>query len=502
VLGIAMLVAGGHTYAIDNEAQYQTTRSLWAGTARLESVLPAWIDHPRGPYRPHRDGGYVAVVGLGQSVAALPLYAVGRLVAEAAPAAQREALVRMATFFANSVLLAATAAVVAVAARLFTSSARGAVLLGAAYGLGTFALPHAKTFFTEIGTSLFVLLGAWAAMRFSRDGDRRSALLAGCATGVALWFRVSAGLFLPLAGAAVVVAAASRRPAAASPSALERVRDGVCAGLWFCAGAAPPLLLLGLANWWRFGAPLDPGYLAVPQSFPLRQGLAGTLFSPGKSLFLFAPLAVLAVPGTWVALRARRFEILLPVAIVVANLVFFARVPYWHGDHAFGPRSQQIVLPCVAVLAAPLLDRSLWRRALAALAIAGVVVPVALGCLVSFNAHFAAAASALGRDAGREIRGQWRWHPFVGHARLARQGLANASSGDATAAAEIPRQRYSDDPRTHYAFFAGRPRFDFWWLWVAAMGASPLAYLFLAPAIAALVAGGVGLSRAWGRLAA
>ena len=66
------------------------------------------------------------------------------------------------------------------------------------------------------------------------------------------------------------------------------------------------ILLVGAYNAVRFGSPAETGYGETAQAFttPLYIGLYGLLLSPGKSVFLYAPILLAAIFG-WFPLRRR-----------------------------------------------------------------------------------------------------------------------------------------------------------------------------------------------------
>jgi hypothetical protein len=91
------------------------------------------------------------------------------------------------------------------------------------------------------------------------------------------------------------------------------------------------------------------------------------------------------VPRFW---RAHWREALLCVAMVALHVLFYARLLFWHGDGAWGPRYLIIALPFALLPGLALLEgaRSHPRRlaAIRALVVAGVAVQL-LGVLVNFN---------------------------------------------------------------------------------------------------------------------
>jgi hypothetical protein len=350
----------------------------------------------------------------------------------------------------------------------------GAVLIGLAYGVGSFAYPHAGTLFTEPGTALLVISAAYFAFRAARTERRADLVLCGACAATALLFRASAVLFLPLIG--VFCVAAGVRAA--------NVRRGVEWGAWYAAGSVGPLLLLLAVNWWRYGSATNFGYSfgkATRQSYPILRGLSGQWLSSGKSIFLYAPIVIVVVLGLWWAVRRAPMELCLLGSIVLANTLYFARVQFWSGDWAWGPRYMQIVLPCLAAMAAPLMISRLWRRAVLAVTAVGLVFAALPAVLVRYTYLFNTAYSVMppDRPSGGPtdwdhsyyalIWHTWRFQPIRWH--LARIPRMFANTRDAS----------------------GR-RFDFWWLRPSAYGWVSVLCFWVIPTVAA-VAGIWMLSR-------
>jgi len=465
------LFAGGHSYAIDNEVQFQTTRSLVQLKPDLETVDSVWADVKNGPYLRTDDGGYVAVVGIGQSIVASPFYVISRAGAQVLPGKYRDSFVRTGTMFTNSVVLGLLAVAVALLALELTSSFRAAWAVGIAYALGTYALPHSKTFFTELSSALFLTVAVLAAIRCTRRASMAAAVLCGFCAGFGVLMRASSAMFVPMIGLWLAVEAVRRWGWRATGRYV----------LAFGTGGLLPLAAFLFFNWWRFGSPTDIGYSKLPQSFPLQDGLYNHFFTPGKSMFLFAPIIVVGFAGMIVGLFRHTAPMLLIVGVVGANLVFFSRVPFWAGDATWGARYQQIVLPLMCVPAVVLAGRRWWAPTFGTLAVVGFLVPAMVGSLIYFNVFFIEADEAhVGADG---ITKQVAWQPFIGHLELTAVGIRDVL--DANRPGEVDRGPYSQDPATHYGYFGSEPRIDFWWLWVAPMKSSPLTYVFFLPIIGA-----------------
>ena len=475
VFAISAFFAGGHSYAIDNEVQFQTTRSLLNGSAELESYSEYWVTQDAGPYRTTDDGGVVGVVPIGQSLLSVPLYAAGRAGAQIVAAAERDQFVRTATFFTNSVLLALTAVVVALLARELMSRDGVALLLGYVYAFGTYAFANAQTYFTEIGASLFVALACWLAIRmWTRD---RWDLAAGCglAAGMAFMVRPSAGLFLPVIGLCLVTTTWVRR---------EVVR-AVVTGVWFSAGAVAVMAVNSLFAWWRFGSPTDLGYETVYQNYPILSGLTGQVWSLGKGVLWYAPVVALSAVGAVVLARRRTPEVVLLVTVAAANTLFFARVPFWSGDAAWGPRYTLIILPVVVPLAIGILRWPWGLRSIQVVGVAGLLLGALPGTMVNFGVLFIEVGREVDPAAqGAAIRNELAWQPILGHLELAPDALRDALGADRPG--ELQRQDFTGDPDSDWGFYGIEPRLDVWWAWIGPTRASPLTWVFLLPTLASL----------------
>jgi hypothetical protein len=235
----------------------------------------------------------------------------------------------------------------------------------------------------------------------------------------------------------------------------------------------------------------------VNTGYPLVRGFVNLFVSPGKGLFWYAPVVIVAVMGALTHWRRLDWRHALLVAIVLANAVTVARLPVWSGDQAWGPRYMQVVLPMLVALAAMVVERIRWRRAIVTLGVVGFALPAMLGVLLCFNVFLIKASGELGRAPVAsehgvpnyivQIRHDPAWSPLLGNAKLLPRAI-----GDVFGAGDGHRRRggYSTDPYTFYGYFGNAPRIDFWWLWIGPTNGSKVTYLLFIPISAA---GGTGL---------
>jgi hypothetical protein len=170
----------------------------------------------------------------------------------------------------------------------------------------------------------------------------RRLVLAGLAAGAMVAFRLTTGVLaffvLPLVG---------------------RTRDE-----WgrFLIGVLPYALALAAFNTVAFGSPLEQGYgsghvraqLSIDAGNVLR-GVGGLLVSPGKGLLVYSPVLLFSVYGAIAGWRTPlyRWSALAAAAYVVVS----ANSSQWHGGEAFGARRVVDVLPLLALLLVPALER-------------------------------------------------------------------------------------------------------------------------------------------------
>jgi len=262
-----------------------------------------------------------------------------------------------------------------------------AALVAAGAVLGTYLLPYGRDFFTEPLVALAIVVMVERALA-GRE------LQAGTALAFAVLARPQSAAFAPLLFGYLLLRG-----------------DGVRAVLRTLA----PLALAALAtlayNLYRFHDALEFGYRPPADpgfTTPLLEGAGGLLFSPEKSIVLFAP-AIVLLPLALVALwRRDRAITSLLLALFAVTFVLAATWWSWTGGWSWGPR---LLIPGVAlvlVALGPWIGTSTTRCRVAA-------VLFALGFVLSFSAVLAPAGTQLvdrrpGTD-GPQIVRQYRELP-------------------------------------------------------------------------------------------
>ena len=356
-----------------------------------------------------RDGKPYAPYGPLAAYLAVPHHLLGRALASLSgiprvPAGQGLAWV----IFVGGITMLSTATAAALAVAGFHRAAIAigtmpgpALWLALLLGGATVLWPYGTSFFTEAWQAAAMV---WAAALLieARTMERPGArvAIAGLLLAVTGLTKVTSLVFAPAFVIAVMVdrtVTISRR---------MQVAAVLTGGIVFATAVH-----VGW-NAYRFGSPFDFGYAwgeTIP-SLPARafllsdipRGLAVNLAAPGKSIFLWAPVLVLALlNGVRSWRRQPALTTGLGTALGVGLLVYGAYL-FAEGGYAHGPRHLVPIIPLL-VLAAAGPDASNWSKpALYACGAVGMVMAL-LSTGVSFLED-----QALRRDAfGRPVPGYY-----------------------------------------------------------------------------------------------
>jgi hypothetical protein len=319
------------------------------------------------------DGKPYAPYGPLAAVLAIPHHLAGRALAGMMGIArlpQEQGLAWVIFVGGITMLSTATGAALAVAGFHRTALALGtpasaAIRLSLLLGGATVLWPYGTSFYSEGWQAATVI---WAAAFLLE----RRILVAALLLTITALIKATSLIFLP---AFVLWALAD-----ASQSREQRLRTA----LVLAAGIGAAVLLHLGWNSYRFGSLFDFGYdwsetIAVPppRAFlitDIPRGLVVLLATPGKSLFLWAPILVLSVINAANWWRRDRALTLGILSAVTVGLIVYAAYLFPEGGYAHGPRHLVPIVPLFAVLAAGP-EASRWSRgALVTCAVAGLAL--------------------------------------------------------------------------------------------------------------------------------
>jgi hypothetical protein len=380
------LITRGHFESTDEIAVFQQTRSLWEHhDLDVSPMINTRIGH---------EGRRYAIYNIGQSIAALPLYAAGKLLRrvlspQSAAMLAGPVIGDPPTLWGGEVEIFAVdlfnAFMTALLCALFFrfslrlgASSRSALIATALLGVSTHIAGFSAGFFQHSLEALLILFTFYLLFLDVEKPRADRLLLAGLSAGFAVLVRLHTAVLLPAFALYLWWSIRRRRGSLVTES------------LPFFAP-----VLLGIfghiaVNGYKFGSySLAGGYADQQFDAPLLEALYGFLFSPGDSLFLFTPLLFLLPLYAPPFARERRAETICVAGITLSYMFFYANYNVWHGQWCFGPRYLAPTLPLLFLPLARWWDTApvRWRRVALGLAALGAFVEV-LHVAVNFSYVF------------------------------------------------------------------------------------------------------------------
>jgi hypothetical protein len=346
LLGLFVVVQRSSVSTYDSKIALATARAMAAGHLHLQ---PADDFYKRNlPYSHY---------GIGMPLVILPLYLLER-----ALHIQHNLL----TTLASPLLLAACGALLVLCGRELGWSRRLSLTAGLVFGALTMALQASQDLLSEPGVAFSTALVILGMLRW-RAGHGSGSWLAGLGVGTGLLFRSDSALLVGV-GLLLLPAFVPWRRLLREP--------------WAWVGLALPILAAVLWTGWysmlRDGT-LTPQVYGGSFTNPMLPGLRGLLLSRGKSLFVYNPFLLLAIPGAVALWRRDRAATALLAVLAVARPLFYSRWSAWYGGVAWGPRFLMPVAVPLSLLAVYAVSRTFRLRLVLRVPAACVVVALVIG---------------------------------------------------------------------------------------------------------------------------
>jgi hypothetical protein len=228
---------------------------------------------------------------------------------------------------------------------------------------GTMFWHHTINTYEESQVAVCLLLSIFSIIRFWKKSRLNDLLIMFFAMGIAISFRPSAVVAaFPIGITGLVHDLIVCTPG----NRYKRFNKWITAGM---IAFLPFLIFAGIYNFIRFGSIFETGYKAAHLAMadgillfdtPLYTGLTGLLFSPGKSVFLYNPVLLLAIPGIVLLYRSYRPLAYITISVITATTFFHSKYTYWSGDLSWGPRYFASIMGIALFALIPVLQ---WRRA-------------------------------------------------------------------------------------------------------------------------------------------
>lgn len=326
-----LLTFSGRFHSIDEMSTFVTTESL----AKHGSLAVEQMRWAAGWLPPQnldgQDGYYYSKKGVGISLLAVPFYALGLLLPGIG-------LVQT-VMLTGLVLTVGSATLLAAILRRLGYSQLVSWAVAAIFAVATPAWHYSRTIFDVPATTFCWLLAFWALLVSPQSPIW--AVVAGTALGASVLMKSS-----NVVGVAVFV--------------ILGLGLGIANTRQSKTFLLVPLILFAALvaglNWLRFGNPLSTGFGADRGEwfiFDYGASLPAYIFSPGKSIFVFAPPLLAALLGLPLFWRHQRKAAFLPIALSIANFLLYGGWFAWWGPWSWGPR---FLIPLVPFLLLPLAE--------------------------------------------------------------------------------------------------------------------------------------------------
>ena len=325
------LSSSGRIDMIDGQYKYEVSQSLALhhDVKLRDNVLLSLMGNPENP---------VSFYPLGSSIPAVIPVALA-LGGELTPQAREHAqFLWTLTIALIGALLAPT---MFYAWRGLGFSIRTSALWSGVTCFATMIWPLASSSFDHVEHAWFLLLSALLAYRSTEGQQVRRAVLSGLCFSAVLHYQPAYVVLLP----ALLLTSADFKE--------KKLSAAIRSPLWIFIGAIPGMLALAAYNYYRFGSPL--ALLHPTQEHPPIWGntLLGALtltISPGKGIFLFSPVVLIALLGLRAAWSENRRLAVMVASLTGVHFVLVSSLLFAGGDWCWGPRYLVTTLPLLCLL--------------------------------------------------------------------------------------------------------------------------------------------------------
>jgi len=335
VVVVNILFTGGRLASSDELAFFLTTESL--ATRGELAINPELVENRTLG----KDGKYYLGAGSAQPFLSVPLYIVGYYSTEFLSITEPiKTLTVRATVSLLNQFYGGLIAVVMLAFALKLGYSRPiALFLTLALLFTTNLFPYLKSYMREPQLVFYLLAAVYFLFVFKTQSLNKHLVYAGTFCALGLLTRLTFVVAMPVLFLYLMVILYH---ASTHGSRVRRLLRGTA---YFALPIIVALTTDGIYNYIQFGSIAGTPYAKADFPTPVYVGLFGLLASPGKSYFLFAPLATLGAISFRKFAQENKLEAYLFCGIFLINLLFFSKFFAWAGDGSWGPRYLISTLP-------------------------------------------------------------------------------------------------------------------------------------------------------------
>lgn len=326
------------------------------------------------------DGRYYSWFGIGQSALMIPLYVIGKALANPE---------FMVSLF-NPLVSAITCVVIFLFCSRLGYCERTSVIVTLIYGLCTIAWPQSKGPFEHPLETALILLSVFLIHLHVKSTSYLKLILSAVLLGIAFITRVPALLTIFPVFIYLLFSHIKRK------TIIHFFKEAIIYGMTL----VPFGMFFLYYNYVRFGNVFETGYSKIFNQWgidafgtPLHVGLCGLIISPGKGFFLYSPIAILFLLVVRNFYKKNTGLTIAFLTFISAYVLFHSKYCIWNGDWAWGPRfltvlTPFLIIPLGELFESRMLKRSIHTKILVTLLIVISILVQIAAVTVNLNRYF------------------------------------------------------------------------------------------------------------------
>ena len=324
-LSLYLLTMGGHPYSTDGMVIYKLTKSIIENQSISIDVAGSIIGE---------NGRFYSKYGIGQSLLAMPLFILGKLVAGFFPPAFEFPITVCVMFSYNSVVSALLCVFIYLLCIKMGYSEKISTITTLLTGLTTMIFPYARYFYTHPSTTLCFILTIYFLYNYKISGNINNVLIAGIFQGLAVLIKPVSIIIIPAFIGYILAIKKNNRE-----------------WIVFLSPVLLTICFVFCYNFFRFGNILEFGYGEHGFTFSnfLLKGLFGLTLSTGRGIFVYNPFLIMSVISFHWFIKRHEYEGYLFLSIILIYVLFYAKWIYWHGGESWGPRYLIPIIPLMSI---------------------------------------------------------------------------------------------------------------------------------------------------------